>query len=136
MALSSTILVTGWPPFTSEKELSDYLRVVEKQYVKQQYYYVLEVNDPTLQGDVEGRYLNSTTQPNQVIRRMKRLTRDYNLKVIFHECTHRGKQMNIHNRKLLQLVYGLNYSQCNQVFNLMRKQGLSIDVAAKRIKEL
>lgn len=44
--------------------------------------------------------------------------------------------MNIHDRKLLQQVYGLNYSQCNKVFNLMRKQGLSIDVAAKRIKGL
>lgn len=42
--------------------------------------------------------------------------------------------MNIQDRKALQEVYGLSYQQCSKVFNLMRKQGLSIDVAAKRIK--
>lgn len=42
--------------------------------------------------------------------------------------------MNIQDRKLLQEVYGLNYSQCSNVFTLMRKTGVSIDVAAKRVK--
>ena len=42
--------------------------------------------------------------------------------------------MNIQDRKLLQEIYGLNYAQCNKVFSLMRKMGVSIDAAAKRVK--
>lgn len=41
--------------------------------------------------------------------------------------------MNIQDRKLLAEVYGLNHQECNKVFSLMRKMGLAIDVAAKRV---
>ena len=41
--------------------------------------------------------------------------------------------MNIQDRKLLADVYGLNHQECNKVFNLMRKMGLAIDLAAKRV---
>lgn len=41
--------------------------------------------------------------------------------------------MNIQDRKLLADVYGLSHQECNKVFNLMRKMGLGIDAAAKRV---
>jgi len=42
--------------------------------------------------------------------------------------------MNHFDHQLLKEVYDLNYKQIKQVFSLMRKMGIGIDQAAKRVK--
>lgn len=76
------------PSFANEKEYLDYMRTKYKRYLTQRYWFVLEVQDERLMGDVEGEYANTTYNPKVVIRRMKRLTRNYNLKAIFHNCSY------------------------------------------------
>jgi hypothetical protein len=46
-----------------------------------EYYYTLIVSDSHLQGEVKGQYKNWSTNISTVRRKMRRLTRDYKLKV-------------------------------------------------------
>ena len=43
--------------------------------------------------------------------------------------------MGVIDRKMLKMVYGLDYGECSKVFKLMRTLGLGIDEAARRVKK-
>lgn len=51
-------------------------------FVKQ-FIYALKVDDEELQGEVKGLYINWSTDMPTVIRKMRRLVRNYNLKVVY-----------------------------------------------------
>lgn len=76
------------PNCHNEKEYLSFLRTKQKLYLAQGYWFVLSVEDQHLHGNVQGDYGNETFSPKCVIRRMKRLTGNYNLDVVFHDCTH------------------------------------------------
>lgn len=46
-----------------------------------EYTYTLLVKNPELQGEVGGEYVNYSYKPKTVLRKMKRLTRNYRLKI-------------------------------------------------------
>lgn len=78
---------------SSDKELKVALRVLfeERYWLKKQsdisfvkeYTYALKVDDKELQGKVDGLYINWSTDMPTVIRKMRRLVRDYNLKIVY-----------------------------------------------------
>jgi hypothetical protein len=69
------------PPFET---MDEYLVYFGRRRVKK-YWFMLEVFDPELQGDVYGRYLNTTTCLSTMKRKMKRMLRCEKLNVVKHE---------------------------------------------------
>ena len=66
------------PPFKCEEEYKEYLRNLGYRFIKE-YKYTYITDNPELQGRVEGEYVGFTRSPSTVIRKIKRLTRNYNL---------------------------------------------------------
>lgn len=54
--------------------------------VKNHFSYMLVVEDENLKGEVEGHYYNRTFELKDTIKRLKRMLRCRNLKVVKHDC--------------------------------------------------
>lgn len=66
---------------------STYYGVIEGYTQILRYEYVLQVFDESLKGSVNGLYMNTSYKKSTVIRKLKRLTRNYKLLIINHpEC--------------------------------------------------
>lgn len=65
------------------KEAEDPLRFRHKGYYYDLIDYCLLVRDESLQGQVAGFYFNWTIDTKAVIRKLKRITRNYKLKVVY-----------------------------------------------------
>ncbi|WP_210499288.1 hypothetical protein [Vibrio crassostreae] len=76
------------PPFANEKEYIEYKKDVERCHVVDRFDYALVVEDKELQGSVDGVYMECSINISAVKRRLKRLTRNYQLPVIHHDCSY------------------------------------------------
>lgn len=82
MALPHADVLNDWePPFET---MNEYLEYFGMRRVKK-YWFMLEVFDPELQGQVYGRYSNTTTCLSTMKRKMKRMLRCEKLNVVKHE---------------------------------------------------
>lgn len=75
-----------WPTsfFDQEdKEWWEYRANIQGNKIKKEYWFCLVVKDAQLQGEVQGKYYNYTTDLKDTIKRLKRMLRCRNLKVIY-----------------------------------------------------
>jgi len=75
-----------WPTsfFDQEdKEWWEYRANIQGNKIKKDYWFCLVVKDAQLQGEVKGKYYNYTTDLKDTVKRLKRMLRCRNLKVIY-----------------------------------------------------
>ena len=75
-----------WPKSFFDQEDKDwweYKASLKGNKIKREYWFCLVVKDPQLQGEVEGKYYNYTTDLKDTVKRLKRMLRCRNLKVIY-----------------------------------------------------
>lgn len=76
------------PPFVNKKEYDEYVKYFYGMLARKKHDFVLQVFDSELQGDVEGQYMNSSTDMTSVFRRIKRMLRVKELNVVWHSCSY------------------------------------------------
>lgn len=70
------------PPFESDLEYIDYMRQVCGQRLVKQIEFTLRIDDPALAGNVNGDYLETTTDFSALKRRLKRMLRTRKLNIV------------------------------------------------------
>lgn len=76
------------PPFNNVAEYLQYKKEVTKERLVKEHYYLLEVTDPNLAGEVDGQYLNWTMDLKTTLRKMKRMLKCKKLNLIKHDCSY------------------------------------------------